>query len=199
MDPFWIGIIGLTAMLVLIALGIPIAISLLATGAIGLIVMGGNVFAETQLVFNLWDEGTNFALTAIPLYLLMGQLVFRTGLATDLYDCIYKWVGRMPGGLAIAWPGGRTEIKKDGAEKKFVRAVEQITYSGPLAAKNGQRALYVTERGGIGINVGGLCIVKSLREWHELAAVQVRQQMEEARYKEAQAFYLKHSQTGTPN
>ena len=48
------------------------------------------------------DEGTNFALTAIPLYLLMGQLVFRTGFATDLYDCIYKWVGRMPGGLAIA-------------------------------------------------------------------------------------------------
>jgi tripartite ATP-independent transporter DctM subunit len=32
----------------------------------------------------------------------MGQLVFRTGLATDLYDCIYKWLGRLPGGLAIA-------------------------------------------------------------------------------------------------
>lgn len=98
----WVGIIGLVAMLALIALGIPIAVSLLATGAVGLIVMGGSVFAETQLVLNLWDEGTNFALTAIPLYLLMGQLVFRTGLATDLYDCIYKWVGRMPGGLAIA-------------------------------------------------------------------------------------------------
>ncbi len=102
MDPIWIGIIGLTAMLALITLGIPIAVSLLATGAIGLVVIGGPVFGETQLVLNLWDEGTNFALTAIPLYLLMGQLVFRTGLATDLYDCIYKWVGRMPGGLAIA-------------------------------------------------------------------------------------------------
>ena len=102
LDPLWIGIIGLVAMLALIALGIPIAVSLLATGAVGLFVMGGSLFAETQLVLNLWDEGTNFALTAIPLYLLMGQLVFRTGLATDLYDCIYKWVGRMPGGLAIA-------------------------------------------------------------------------------------------------
>lgn len=102
MTAMWVGIIGLVAMLALIALGIPIAVSLLATGAVGLIVMGGSVFAETQLVLNLWDEGTNFALTAIPLYLLMGQLVFRTGLATDLYDCIYKWVGRMPGGLAIA-------------------------------------------------------------------------------------------------
>jgi propionate CoA-transferase len=59
------------------------------------------------------------------------------------------------GGLAIAWPGGRTEIKKDGAEKKFVRAVEQITYSGPLAAKNGQRALYVTERAVFTRNAAG--------------------------------------------
>ena len=102
MSPTFIGLTGLIAMLGLIAAGIPISIALLATGAIGLAVIGGPVFAETQLVLNLWDEGTNFALTAIPLYLLMGQLVFRTGLATDLYDCIYKWVGRLPGGLAIA-------------------------------------------------------------------------------------------------
>jgi propionate CoA-transferase len=50
------------------------------------------------------------------------------------------------GGLDIAWPNGRSEITREGAEKKFVRAVEQVTYSGPLAAKNGQRALYITER-----------------------------------------------------
>jgi propionate CoA-transferase len=50
------------------------------------------------------------------------------------------------GGLDIAWPGGRTTIAREGQERKFVRAVEQVTYSGPLAARNGQRALYVTER-----------------------------------------------------
>jgi propionate CoA-transferase len=50
------------------------------------------------------------------------------------------------GGLEIGWPHGRTEIKREGAEKKLVRAVEQVTYSGPLAARNGQRALYITER-----------------------------------------------------
>jgi propionate CoA-transferase len=50
------------------------------------------------------------------------------------------------GGLDIAWPNGRTEIRKEGAEKKFVEQVEQVTYSGPLAAQNRQRALYVTER-----------------------------------------------------
>jgi len=50
------------------------------------------------------------------------------------------------GGLDIGWPDGRTDIKREGAEKKFVRAVEQVTYSGPLAQRNGQRALYITER-----------------------------------------------------
>ncbi len=50
------------------------------------------------------------------------------------------------GGLDISWPGGRTRIMREGTEKKFVRAVEQVTYSGPLAARNAQRALYVTER-----------------------------------------------------
>jgi propionate CoA-transferase len=50
------------------------------------------------------------------------------------------------GGLDIAWPGGRTTIAREGNERKYVREVEQVTYSGPLAARNGQRALYVTER-----------------------------------------------------
>src|SRR6185437_5422904 len=59
------------------------------------------------------------------------------------------------GGLDIAWPDGRTQIRKEGAEKKFVDAVEQITYSGALAAKNGQRALYVTERAVFTRNAAG--------------------------------------------
>jgi propionate CoA-transferase len=50
------------------------------------------------------------------------------------------------GGLDIGWPGGKTRIAREGAEKKFVANVQQVTYSGALAAQNGQRTLYVTER-----------------------------------------------------
>ena len=49
-------------------------------------------------------------------------------------------------GLEIDWPDGRARISREGREKKFVRKVEQVTYSGTLANENGQRALYVTER-----------------------------------------------------
>jgi propionate CoA-transferase len=50
------------------------------------------------------------------------------------------------GGLDIGWANGKTHIAREGNEKKFVGKVQQVTYSGALAAQNGQRALYITER-----------------------------------------------------
>jgi propionate CoA-transferase len=50
------------------------------------------------------------------------------------------------GGLDISWANGKTHIAREGAEKKFVGKVQQVTYSGALAAQNGQQAFYVTER-----------------------------------------------------
>jgi len=46
----------------------------------------------------------------------------------------------------IAWPGGVTRIARDGDRRKFVEAVEQITYSGRYGRERGQDVLYVTER-----------------------------------------------------
>ena len=50
------------------------------------------------------------------------------------------------GGLDVSWHGGETRIGREGRERKFVRKVQQVTYSGPLAHENGQRTLFVTER-----------------------------------------------------
>jgi len=50
------------------------------------------------------------------------------------------------GGLDIGWPDGQTRIAREGREKKFVRSVQQVTYSGALAHENGQRTIFVTER-----------------------------------------------------
>lgn len=101
MDPS-VGIAFISIMLVLIGIGIPIAFAMLGAATLGLYLIGGVAYPETQLVLNLWDRATDFVLTALPLYILMGELVFRTNLATELYECVYKWVGRLPGGLAIA-------------------------------------------------------------------------------------------------
>ena len=50
------------------------------------------------------------------------------------------------GGVEIDWPGGVTRIAREGRDRKFVRAVQQVTYSGELAQANAQRTLFVTER-----------------------------------------------------
>lgn len=102
MAPEVVGVVGIVAMLALIALGMPLAFAMLGVGVAGFIIIGGSVAAEAQLFLNLWDRGTSFTLTAVPLYLLMGALVFRSNLAADLYDCVNKWFGRLPGGLSIA-------------------------------------------------------------------------------------------------
>ena len=50
------------------------------------------------------------------------------------------------GGLRVAFHDGELAIVREGKSRKFVRAVEQITFNGAYAAETGQRVLYVTER-----------------------------------------------------
>jgi propionate CoA-transferase len=50
------------------------------------------------------------------------------------------------GGLEISWPGGCATLAREGREKKFVKRVQQLSYSGPFANERAQKALYITER-----------------------------------------------------
>lgn len=102
MDPITTGILGLILMLFLIAIGVPIAFSLVAVGAAGMFCVTGIGPTLAQISMIAWDKGSSFVILCVPLYILMGQLVFHTGIATDLYDFVQKWLGRLPGGLAIA-------------------------------------------------------------------------------------------------
>lgn len=101
MEPITIGIIGMLVMLAMIFSGVPIGMSLAAIGIGGNIILLGLPETGSLLYLTAWEAGTNFILTAIPLFIFMGQLVFHTGIATYLYDCVYKWFGRLPGGLAV--------------------------------------------------------------------------------------------------
>jgi propionate CoA-transferase len=50
------------------------------------------------------------------------------------------------GGLDIGWPGGRTRIAREGRHRKFLEAVEQLSYNGDYGWQRGQQVMYVTER-----------------------------------------------------
>jgi tripartite ATP-independent transporter DctM subunit len=95
------GLIGIAAMVVLLILGVPIALAMAVTGAVGLWVLEGPGPALAHTLLIPWDEGRNFVFVTIPLFVLMGQLVFQTGLASDLYQGVRTWISRVPGGMAI--------------------------------------------------------------------------------------------------
>jgi tripartite ATP-independent transporter DctM subunit len=101
MDPFVLGILAILLMIALTFLGVPIALALLAIGAVGNIYLLGLPQTAMQIHMITWETGTNFLLIAVPLFVFMGQLVYHTKIASDLYDFVHKWFGRLPGGLAV--------------------------------------------------------------------------------------------------
>ena len=102
MDLIIIGVLGICFMLILIVLGVPIAFSMAVVGIIGTGIVGSISQSLSQIVLVSWGKGTDFIISCIPLFILMGQLTSSTGIAAELYDFLQKWMGRLPGGLAIA-------------------------------------------------------------------------------------------------
>lgn len=101
MDPFTLGILALLAAVVLIALGVPLAFSIGTVAIIGNIIFFDVGRASIQLYNSVFGKGTEFILASVPLFVFMGQLVAVGNIGRDLYDCVYKWFGRVPGGLAV--------------------------------------------------------------------------------------------------
>ena len=96
-----VGVLAILLLLAFLLLGVPIAFAMGAAGLLGILVLEGPAAAMAQAALVPWDEARSFVLVTIPLFVLMGQLVFHTGLATELYDGLRAWIGWIPGGMAI--------------------------------------------------------------------------------------------------
>ena len=96
-----VGTASVLVLLLALLAGVPIAFAMGAVGLLGILVLEGPAAAMAQAALVPWDEGRSFVLVTIPLFVLMGQLVFHTGLATELYDGLRAWIGWVPGGMAI--------------------------------------------------------------------------------------------------
>lgn len=85
----------------LVLAGIPIAFSLaLVSAGAGLVAFGPNAFG--QLYGSFYSAATNFILAAIPMFVLMGAILERSGIAERLFRVMQLWMARLPGGLAVA-------------------------------------------------------------------------------------------------
>lgn len=97
-----IGILGIAAMLVLMALGLPIALCFGTVGFVGMIVLKGMGAAAGVAGLTPYMWASHYVLMSIPLFVLMGFFAFHAGISKDLYECAHKWIGHVPGGLAVS-------------------------------------------------------------------------------------------------
>ncbi|HUW37610.1 MAG TPA: TRAP transporter large permease subunit, partial [Rhodocyclaceae bacterium] len=87
-------------MFLFMAVGMPIAFAMLLAGLLGNAYLLSVPAATHLLSTNVWEQFSSYGLSVIPLFVLMGQFAYRAGVTERLYDAAYKWVGRLPGGLA---------------------------------------------------------------------------------------------------
>ena len=88
------------ALFVVIFLGFPVALSLISIAFVfGLITFGDAVFY--QFISKIEGIASNFILAAVPLFIFMGSMLERSGIAQQLFSAIHMWTKRLPGGLAI--------------------------------------------------------------------------------------------------
>lgn len=93
---------------VLLALGMPVAIAFLAACILGAFLFMGGERGVTQLLSNGLGGLTSYALVPIPLFLLMGELFFHTGLGNRMFSTIDRLLGRLPGRLSYVTVLGGT-------------------------------------------------------------------------------------------
>ena len=96
------GIILLVLLIAQVMLGIPVAFSLATTSFIGFAYYANWTAAVVQLSSIVVSGISSYTLSVVPMFLLMGEFTFQSGITNDLYIAVRKWFGRLPGGLAIS-------------------------------------------------------------------------------------------------
>ena len=102
MEPYLVGILALFFLFALILLGVHIGIALFLAGSVGMIFIVGPSSALGILEVRPLDLLRQYTFAVVPLFILMGHFAFMTGITKDLFTAAHRWVGHLPGGLAIA-------------------------------------------------------------------------------------------------
>ncbi|MBY5983244.1 TRAP transporter large permease [Halomonas sp. DP5Y7-2] len=91
-------LLGFALMITMMAVGIHVAVAIFVTAALGAL-----LYLGTPLLYSfgdlLWGTLNDFILTAIPLFILLGELLLRAGITERMYSALSVWLNRLPGGL----------------------------------------------------------------------------------------------------
>lgn len=91
-------LVGFVSMMGLLLLSFPIAVIMVVLGVIGGVMLYGWPLLNSMGPV-IWGVQNENLLTAIPLFILLGELLLRSGIADKMYSALALWLGRLPGGL----------------------------------------------------------------------------------------------------
>lgn len=111
MSEIVVGLVSLPILLLLFATGIELGFAMILVGFLGYSYIHGFHSALNLMGRDFYDVTTNYGYTVAPLFILMGQIGFNAGIAVRLYNSAHKFIGHIPGGLAIATVMGATAFK----------------------------------------------------------------------------------------
>jgi len=105
MSPTVTGIIGIIALFLFIFSRMPVGFVMAIIGFIGFGTLVSFDASMNLIAKDIYSVFGSYNLTVIPLFVLMGQLAYHSGISKRLFDAAYKFIGHWPGGLAIATIG----------------------------------------------------------------------------------------------
>ncbi len=111
MNEVTVGIIAILILILLFSTGIEIGFAMALIGFLGFSYLVSIPAALNLMAKDFFDAFSSYGLTVVPLFIFMGQIAFKAGIANRLYDSAHKFMGHIPGGLAMATVAGATIFK----------------------------------------------------------------------------------------
>lgn len=102
MDPITITLIAVGVIFLLMAFGTPVFAALGISGVLGIVLLEDVFFVLNRLKTFTYSHSADYLLTVIPLFIVMGAFAHHAGIGERLFGLGRKWVGHLPGGLAMA-------------------------------------------------------------------------------------------------
>jgi tripartite ATP-independent transporter DctM subunit len=102
MDPVNVGIIGIVLLVFLFLLRMPVAFAMAFVGFLGFSYLGSFQAGLKLLARDIFEQFSNFPISAIPMFIIMGSFAFASGIGKRLYDAAYTILGNLRGGLTMA-------------------------------------------------------------------------------------------------
>jgi tripartite ATP-independent transporter DctM subunit len=94
-------ILFFTAFLLLLAIGLPVAFAFMLVNLVFVMILMGPMAGPNQMIMNMFDSISIFTIAPVPLFILLGEILFHSGMALRAMDVLSRLLGKIPGRLSV--------------------------------------------------------------------------------------------------